>query len=190
MKNYFIRHYMSPNSGWGKDIESHQLWLMCGDKEPGSIDEYNPEGKTFRFCHVANSGEGIFFYVRYHKILRGNEDRPHDFNDYDRGKAFLLQICKFLNSGKTLKDTKGFFYISEFKFPGNRRGEENYALNLIRSDEERPNETRSNSGGFINTATGDTHLFEFFCFGKKMRDKRKKLMQQICSACNQGLIEF
>ena len=181
---------MSPNSGWGKDIESHQLWLMCGDKEPGSIDEYNPEGKTFRFCHVANSGEGIFFDVRYHKILRGNEDRPHDFNNYDRGKAFLLQICKFLNSGETLKDTKGFFYISEFCFDKESGEKSNYQLDLIRSDEERPNETRRDSGGFVNKSTGDVHLFDFFCMGKKMRNKRKKLMQQICNACNQGLIEF
>jgi len=187
MKNYFLKHYKSSNSGWGKDVESHKFWLMLGHREPGSIVEYQPGDKTFRYCHVADDDENVLLDISVNKVLSENRERPHDFDNHDRKKKFLLQVCDFLNSGQTLKDSKGFFYISEFAWD---IGESNYTLNLIRSDESRPNETRKKLGGFINKATGDAHLFEFYCFGRKMRDNRKKLMKQICNACNQGLIDF
>ena len=181
---------MHSNSGWGKDIESHKLWLMSGPEEPGSIKEYDPSNKTFRYCHVADNDESVLFDIFGNKILAGNEDRPHDFNNYERNKKFLLQVCEFLNSGQTLKNSKGFFYISEFCYDKKPGEKSSYELNLIRSDEARQNETRKNSGGFINESTGDVSLFDIFCMGKKMRDNRKFFIQQICNACNQGIIEF
>lgn len=69
---------MYSNSGWGKDVESHKLWLMVGPEEPGSIKEYDPVGKTFIYGHVADINENILFDICGNKILAGNEDRPQD----------------------------------------------------------------------------------------------------------------
>ena len=187
-KNYFLRHHKSSNSGFGEGIENHKFWLMRGDKEPGSIDEYDSKGKNFRYCHVGEKDEDILFDVTCDKVLTKGM-KPH-FQDYDRTKAFLLSVCKFLNSGEILKDTKGYYYISEFCFGRDDFEKASYQIDFIRSDEERSNQTRKDSGGFINKATGDVALFDMFCVGQKMKTKRKKLMQQICNACNQGVIMF
>jgi len=189
--NYFIRHYGSTNSGYGKFVEGHYMWLMCGNKEPGSIDEYDRKGGTFRYCHVANPGEYILFNKSCHKLVPG-ADRPAHLNDYETFKSLMIDICSFLNSRETLKtkSSKGKFYISEFCFDEDYSGGKTYALNLVRSDESRKNESREDHGGFINNSTGDIHLFEMYCFGYKMRNSRKKIMQQICNALNQGVINF
>jgi hypothetical protein len=185
-RNYFIKHYKS-SGGWGADVYNHKYWLMLGDKEPNSIHEYDPSGKTFRYCHVGELNENVFFDIHCHET--SNPNKAH-LNDNDRWKSFILDISKFLNSEKNLKNTKGYFYISEFCFGKDDAEKVSYEINLIRSDEERDNEVRNNSGGFIDKSEGDTHLFSIFCFSRKMKTDRKKLLQQICNACNQGIIEF
>jgi hypothetical protein len=190
-KNYFLRHYKSDNSGWGKDVENHTLWLIKGDKEPGSMDEYE-KGKTFHYCHVAKEGEDILCDIATNKALKDGVEIFH--KDFDRTREFLIKVCNFLNSGKEVKRKKGHYYISEFKngsgYSGLYSSGKMYTLNLVKTDEKRVNETRGGLGGFINKETGDIHIMEFTCFSYKMRNRRKRILQQICNACNQGIIEF
>lgn len=182
MENYYLRHYTSKNKTHQK---THHLWLVRGGLQPGVIDNVT-ELFTLRYCHVKKEDESIITDI----LCQENDGSKMYFKDYDVFKKLLLDVCDFLNSGKELNKKIGKFYISEFRYENTLTKEKTYTLNLIKTNIKTKNNTRENSGGFINSENGDVSIFDINCFGYKMKLSRKRLLQQICNALNEGAITF
>jgi hypothetical protein len=188
---FFLKHFKFDNSGWGKDVDAHIFWLMSGtDNNTKPIVEYKPrKGDTFRYVHVAkNPEEYIFTDVHCHE---SNNFQEKYGKEYHRTKNFLLSTCDFFNnSAQTPKKKKGNYYISEFQLEKGYSKKKSYCFNLVKSDEIRDNEIREDLGGFIKKETNDIHIMEFYSYCGIEKTNKKRLLQKICNACNQGILSY